>query len=81
MRTEGIEVLIDEIGHVSYNRLQLNPWGGALAKAFLLLIAVGIGCPVREAKVLGLFPLPLADVLAFEMKNLPAAMRRSAFIA
>lgn len=76
-----IEVLIDEIGHVSYNRLQLKPWGCALAKAFLPLIAVGIGCPVREAKVLGLFPLPLADVLAFEMKNLPAAIRRSAFIA
>jgi hypothetical protein len=74
-----IEVLIDEIGHVSYNRL--NAWGCALAKAFLLLIAVGIGCPVAEARVLGLFPIPLRDVFAFEMNQLPDAIRRAAFIA
>jgi hypothetical protein len=76
-----IEVLIDEIGHVSYNRLQLNAWGCALAKAMLPLISVGIGCPVTEARALGLFPIPLRDVFAFEMNQLPDAIRRAAFIA
>jgi hypothetical protein len=76
-----IEVLIDEIGHVSYNRLQLNAWGCGLAKAILPLTAVGIGCPVAEARALGLFPIPLRDVFAFEMNQLPDAIRRAAFIA
>jgi hypothetical protein len=76
-----IEVLIDEIGHVSYNRLQLNASGCALAKAILPLVAWGIGCPVLEARALGLFPLPLREVFAFEMKRLPDTIRRSAFIA
>ncbi|MGH8606044.1 MAG: hypothetical protein ACREX9_01060 [Gammaproteobacteria bacterium] len=76
-----IDVLIDEIGHVSYNRLQLNAYGCALAKALLPLVAWGIGCPVAEARALGLFPIPLRDVFAFEMKQLPDAIRRSAFIA
>lgn len=76
-----IEVLIDEIGHVSYNRLQLNAWGCALAKALLPLTAVGIGCPVAEARALGLFPIPLRDVFTFEMNQLPDAIRRAAFIA
>lgn len=48
-----IEVLIDEIGHVSYNRLQLDSRGLALARALLPAVALGIGRPVEEAEVLG----------------------------
>ena len=76
-----IDVLIDEIGHVTYNRLQLNSWGLAQAKLCLPLVAVGIGSPVGEARALGLFPVPWRDVFTFEMKQIPEEIRRQAFIA
>ena len=76
-----IEVLIDEIGHVSYNRLQLDSRGLALARALLPAVALGIGRPVEEAEVLGLFPIPWKAVFTFEMRHLPAEIRRCASIA
>ncbi len=80
MEERLIEVLIDEIGHVSYTRLQLDSRGLAQAKVFLPIVALGLSRGIGEAHVLGICPIPWRGVFSFEIEQLPEEIRRRAFI-
>jgi hypothetical protein len=76
-----VEVLIDEIGHVSFNRL-IAPWGTfAALRALLAAVAIGTRGGSPEAEQLGILPLPVRDVWDLDPAKLPEEVRRRAFIA
>jgi hypothetical protein len=52
-----IEILIDEIGHVSFQRLSMGRTGLALTRALLPIVALGLSSAVPEVRALGAFPV------------------------
>ena len=75
------EVIADEIGHISYNRLQLTPAGLKTARLLLPVVASGSrhGLPGMEG--LGLCPFPFAAMQHFHLGLLPRFILDHAFIA
>jgi hypothetical protein len=73
-------VLIDEVGHVSYNRLALGRWGLGAARRLFPFVHKGVA---HNAEMRALESslgerIPLG---AFDFKHLPADVRRRAFFA
>ena len=75
------EVLIDEVGHMSLNRLLAGPGTFSALRLLLPLFALGTYGALPEAESLGILPLPPRDVLSFDLGALPAEVRRRAFVA
>jgi hypothetical protein len=76
-----MEVLIDEIGHVSFNRLCLSPVGLAQARMVGPLVARGLSDVVPELRALGLkLPANVEQPLHLRTE-LPEQVRRQAFFA
>jgi hypothetical protein len=76
-----IEILIDELGHVSFQRLRLGRVGLALTKSLLPLVASGLSSAIPEVRALGAMPRsPVAAIAALDAATLPEAVRRNAFI-
>jgi hypothetical protein len=75
------EVLIDEIGHVSFNRMCLGTAGLAQARVLLPLIATALGGQIGEIAALGAAAAPTSDSLALAAGAFPEAVRRQAFLA
>jgi hypothetical protein len=75
------EVLVDEIGHVSFNRLIARPGTFAALRALIPTVALGTHGAMAEAEQLGIMPIPIREVLALDPQALPAEVRRRAFIA
>jgi hypothetical protein len=75
------EVLVDEIGHVSFNRLIARPGTFAALRGLIPTVAFGTRGSLAEAEQLGVFPVPIREVLALDPQALPAEVRRRAFIA
>jgi hypothetical protein len=73
-------VLIDEVGHVSYNRLALGKWGLRMARALFPVVHKGVAHTAEMRAVEGLLGtrIPLG---AFDFKHLPDDVRRRAFFA
>jgi hypothetical protein len=77
-----IEILIDEIGHVSFQRLSMGRAGLALTRALLPIVARGLARAVPEVAALGAFPrAPVHGITALFDHGLPEAVRRHAFLA
>jgi hypothetical protein len=75
------EVLIDEVGHMSYNRLLADGSTFAGLRPLLRLLAIGTRWALPEAEALGMGPIPISEVLSFDIGALPAEVRRRAFVA
>jgi hypothetical protein len=75
------EVLVDEVGHMSLNRLLAAPGTFAALRPLLPLVALGTRGALPEAEALGILPVPVRDVLSFDIGALPDEVRRRAFIA
>jgi hypothetical protein len=75
------EVLIDEIGHMSLNRLLAGTGTFAALRAMLPALAIATRGQLREAEALGVLPISLRDMGAFDVSALPAEVRRRAFVA
>ncbi len=75
------EVLIDEVGHVSYNRLLADTATFAGLRPLLRLMALGTRGALPEAEALGMLPIPTSEVLSFDVGALPEEVRRRAFVA
>jgi hypothetical protein len=75
------EVLIDEVGHMSYNRLLSVGGTFAVLRRLLPLFALGTRGALPEAEALGMLPLPVREVLSFDVGALPQEVRRRAFVA
>ena len=75
------EVIIDEIGHVSFNRLCLGSVGLANARMLCPIVAAGLHDAVPEFRPLGLKLGTHVDRPLFERSELPDEVRRRAFFA
>ena len=75
------EVLIDEIGHISFNRMLLGPAGLARARRLLPLVAAGSASAVPVLGALGLRPSASDAADITSSARLPAAVREAAFLA
>ena len=78
-----IEVLVDEIGHISFNRLHMS--AAALLKARLIfpLVARSLTNVIPELRALGAVPkAPSADLAVFaDPVGFPEVVRRQSFFA
>jgi hypothetical protein len=74
-----MEILVDELGHISFNRMCLGPAGLAQARALVPLVALGLRNAIPEFSALGLSPSP--DTHAIAPTSLPEAARRAAYLA
>jgi hypothetical protein len=75
------EVIIDEIGHVSFNRIGLGSAGLFHARMLLPIVAAGLYDAVPEFKALGLRLAESADRPLKLRAELPEEIRRRAFFA
>lgn len=75
------DVIIDEIGHVSFNRLCLGSLGLTQARMLCPFVAAGLGDVVPELRSLGLKLGANIDRPLFERSELPEQVRRHAFFA
>lgn len=78
-----MDVLIDEIGHISFNRMHLSAAGLAQARMLLPVVLKGLQGAVPEATVLQLLPSdPVRSAGVFnDTRLLPAHVRDHAFFA
>lgn len=77
-----IEILIDEIGHVSFQRLSMGRAGLALTKALLPIVARGLSSAIPEVRALGAIPqAPVEAITALARRGPPETVRRNAFFA
>jgi hypothetical protein len=77
------EIMIDEIGHISFNRMLLGSGGLALARSILPLVATALSGAIPEVAVLGALPTASeSDLTALATgRGLPEHVRRVAFLA
>jgi hypothetical protein len=78
-----IEVLVDELGHISFNRMCLGPLGLAQARLLVPLVARSMAGFSPELQALGAMPNnPLADLPKIaDPARLPEVVRSQAFFA
>jgi hypothetical protein len=76
-----VEILIDEIGHVSFQRLEMGRAGLAYTKRLLPVMAFGLSNAIPEVRALEALPKSPIENLALAGSRLPETVRRSAFIA
>src|SRR5262249_27177400 len=75
------EVLIDEVGHLSLNRLLAGPGTFSALRPLLPLLALGTRGALPEAESLGILPIPVREALSFDVRALPEEVRHRAFVA
>jgi len=75
------EVITDELGHISYNRLQHRPAGLKAARMLLPVVASGSRHGLPGTEGLGLCPFPFAAMQNFPLGRLPRFILDHAFIA
>ena len=76
-----VEILVDEIGHVSFNRMCLGPAGLAHAQMLLPVVARGFKNQIDEMEALGITLTADASPLVGPRSILPEAVRSTAFLA
>jgi hypothetical protein len=77
-----MEILIDEIGHMSFQRLCMGSAGLAQAKALLPMVAFGLAGSIPEVRALGAIPrAPVDGITSLALHGLPETVRRNAFFA
>ncbi len=81
MEARLTEVLIDELGHLSFNRLAARAGTFAALRAIVPAVAMATRGALPEAEQLGILPVPIADAWRFDPDELPDEVRRRAFIA
>jgi hypothetical protein len=77
------EILVDEIGHVSFNRMCMGPAQLVETRLLLPAVAMGLSSAVPELGMLGAVSSTLSDDLARfrSERRLPEHVRKAAFIA
>lgn len=76
-----VEVLVDEIGHISFNRTCLGAAGLACASKLLPIVATMLGDTMPELRMLGIAPQYDTSPLVKAPGGIPETVRRAAFIA
>lgn len=76
-----IEILVDEMGHVGFNRLVMGPAGRRLGHSLAYLTVRGMTTITPELAVLGFDRQVERDFGRFEIRDLPEEVRRRGFFA
>lgn len=79
MERRLIEILIDEVGHIAYNRIAVGPKGLQFAKAMGAQMLEGNAINTPEIPALGFDPSARRDVASFDFLDLPEEVRRKAW--
>lgn len=80
MEERVMEVCIDELGHLSYNRLFVGPAGMAVARALIPPILWGFRNSLPELDMLCGGPMTVEEVVDLSFDSLPEVARRQAFV-
>lgn len=81
MERRLIEVLIDEVGHITFNRVLVGSVGRSVALPLARLIAESHRVQDRELIALGLEANEADSIARFDYSDLPDEVRRRAFFA
>jgi hypothetical protein len=76
-----LQVCTDEVGHVSFNRLMVGPFGMAVARALFPLLVAGFRHTTPELDRLCGGPLTVRDLAGLSFTDVPEEARRNAFVA
>ncbi len=76
-----LEILIDEVGHITFNRMLLGPAAMIRARMLLPLVAAGSAATLPVLRVLGLKTLSDDSLFVTTSPRLPEAVRKAAFVA
>lgn len=79
MEQRLIEILVDEIGHIAFNRLAVGPRGMAIAQRMAPEVAHHASGGTPEFLALGWSKATLDDFAEFDLNSLPEEVRRRAF--
>lgn len=81
MERRLLEVLIDEIGHIAFNRVMVGSLGRSFARQLAKLVAQSHRVSGRELIALGYGTDTLGTIDRFDFQDLPEEVRRHAFFA
>lgn len=81
MERRLIEVLIDEVGHVTFNRVMTGSVGRAVARPLAKLVSLSNQNLNKELVALGYGRAELGRIETFDFGSLPEEVRRRAFFA
>jgi hypothetical protein len=76
-----MEVLVDELGHITFNRLLLDPTGLTRARWLMPMVALGMSRSMPELGAIGLRTSAVGADTVTTCARLPAAVRKAAFVA
>ncbi|MEM7092236.1 MAG: hypothetical protein AAF567_04475 [Actinomycetota bacterium] len=79
MERRLIEVLIDEVGHIAYNRIAIRDAGVKVAKPLANQVVKGQEVMNPEVVALGLDDEARQGLASFDYSSLPEEVRRRAF--
>jgi hypothetical protein len=79
MERRLIEILVDEVGHVAFNRMAVGPKGLAVARRMTGGVLRGVMGTTPEYRALGMDENELRKLDTFELRQLPAEVLRRAY--
>ncbi len=79
MERRLIEILVDEVGHVAFNRMAVGPTGLSVARSLAGKVLEGVGATTPEYKALGMDENVLRQMENFDLHQLPEEVLRRAY--
>jgi hypothetical protein len=79
MEQRLIEILVDEVGHIAFNRLAVGPVGLGAARRMAGLVLRGVTGTTPEYVALGMDENELRKLEGFDLHHLPEEVRRRAW--
>ncbi|QRN98341.1 hypothetical protein JRI60_04565 [Archangium violaceum] len=79
MEQRLIEILVDEVGHVAFNRMAVGPLGLSAARSMASGVLRGVSGTTPEYKALGLNEHEMSKLNGFDLHHLPEEVLRRAY--
>ena len=79
MEQRLIEILVDEVGHVAFNRMAVGPLGLSVVRNMVPSIMQGVTGTTPEYKAMGLNGHELSKINGFDLDQLPEEVLRRAY--
>ena len=79
MERRLIEVLIDEVGHIAYNRIAVGPVGMKVSGAIAAQVLEGNVSTIPELQALGMDKEARRQIASFDLSHLPREVLDKAF--
>lgn len=79
MEQRLIEILVDEVGHVAFNRMAVGPLGLSVARKMAAGVLRGVAGTTPEYKALGMTESEMSKLEGFDLDQLPEEVRRRSY--